>query len=96
MENVELEDLDQLVNSAGWRRYAEMVEKQYGRGSDRFFDAVTQAAKGDNPHANDHLRQIIAEQRGALEAVSLVTQRLKTLQQPQQPALVGGSRRGGL
>ena len=97
-ENRDLEDLDALVKSPGWAIFTRMVEQTYGRTSDRFYNAVTAAAKGDNPHATDHLRQIIAEQRGALDAVGLVAQRLKVLTPPTVHELreYVGSRRGSL
>ena len=97
MDKSELEDLDQLVNSDGWARFSKMVQDTYGRTSDRFFNAVTAAAAGDNPHAQDHLRQIIAEQRGAIEAAAMPAARIKALKQAsQQPAhAYVGSRRGG-
>jgi len=97
MDKSELEDLDQLVNSDGWKRFSQMVQDTYGRGGERFFTAVTNAAKGDNPHAQDHLRQILAEQRGALDAVAMVPNRIKLLKQATaQPTPVYiGSRRGG-
>lgn len=95
-ENPELEDLDQLVNSAGWRRFTDMVEQQWGRGGDRFIDAVTNAAKGENQHAQDHLRQIIAAQREIQAVMALVPNRVKLLKGSEQPQLVGASRRGGL
>lgn len=98
-ENSELEALDQLVNSDGWRVFTAMVQNVYGRSSDRFYNAVEASARGDNPHAQDHLRQIIAEQRGALEAVALAANRIKILKGanpvPQAHAYVG-SRRGNL
>lgn len=95
MEN-ELEDLDQLIHSAGWGRFVEMVDKQWGRGSDAYHDAVENAARGDNIHLQDHLRQILAAQREIAKVMEMVPQRLKQLKGAAQPALVGVSRRGGL
>ena len=100
-ENQELEALDHLVSSDGWRLLSEIVQRTYGRSSDRFFDAVTQAAKSDNVHAQDHLRQIIAEQRGALDVLAIPVNRLKVLRGAPKPdgsklELVGQSRRGNL
>lgn len=97
MEDRELEDLDQLVKSAGWTRFLAMVDKEWGRASDRFHDAVTNAARGDNAHAADHLRQIIAAQREIQGVMQMVPNRLKQLTEAQKPRpeLVM-SRRGGL
>ena len=94
-ENAELEDLDQLVNSAGWARFVDMVNEQWGRGSDRFMSAVTDAARGDNVHLQDHLRQILAAQREIQAVMQIPQNRLKLLKQPQMVA-AGQSRRGGL
>jgi len=94
-ENSEREDLDQLVNSAGWKRFMDMVEQDWGRGSDRFLEAVTNAAKGDNVHLQDHLRQILAAQREVMAVIQKPVTRLKQLQQPAF-VTVGQSRRGGL
>src|SRR5687767_4166096 len=95
-ENTEYEDFDQLVNCKGWQRLCEIVQKTYGRASDRFFDAVTNAVKTDNIHAQDHLRQIIAEQRGALDVLSIPENKIKQLKPEHQTREFVGSRRGSL
>ena len=94
-ENSELEDLDQLVHMPGWGRFLSMVDHDWGRGSERFMDAVTNAARGDNVHLQDHLRQILAAQREIQQVMQLVPNRIKHLKQPEMVA-AGQSRRGGL
>jgi hypothetical protein len=94
-ENAEYEDLDQLLHSPGWGRFVDMVDKQWGRGSDRFMNAVTDAARGDNVHLQDRLRQILAAQREIQAVMQMPENRLKLLKQPQM-AIAGQSRRGGL
>ena len=97
MEDRELEDLDQLVKSAGWSRFLTMVDKEWGRGSDKFHDAVVNASRGENTHAADHLRQIIAAQREIQNVMQMVPHRLKQLQDAQKPGpVLAMSRRGGL
>lgn len=95
-ENREIEDLDHLVNSEGWRRFVEMVDRQWGRNSDTYHDAVSNAAKGDNAHMSDHLRQILAAQREILKVLDLPKQRLATLKKAEQHPVLAMSRRGGL
>ena len=94
-DTAELDDLDHLTHSPGWARFVAMVEQQWGRTSDRFFEAVEKAAKGDNPHAQDHLRQILAAQREIAAVMQMPANRLKLLKQPQL-VTVGQSRRGTL
>mgnify|MGYP001617867606 FL=1 len=96
-ENTELEDLEQLVSMPGWGRFIAMVDEQWSRSSDKFYDAVTAAAKGDNPHAADHLRQILASQREIQGVMALVVNRIKLLKTPQLVSIGAPlSRRGGL
>lgn len=97
-ENTELEDLDQLVNCPGWSVFTAMVEKQWGRASDGYHDAVEKAAKGDNPHAADHLRQILACQREILKVMAMVPNRIKLLKQGEKkgPLATMFGRRGSL
>jgi len=95
-ENPEREALEELVNCEGWAILSRMVDQTFGRTSDRFFNAVTQAAAATNPHAPEHLRQIIAEQRGAFEALALATNRLKVLKQAPPIHDQVMSRRGAL
>ena len=61
MENAELEDLDQLVNSAGWQRFRDHVNGQWARGTgQRYLAGIEQAMSvTDDPSANAQLRQII-------------------------------------
>ena len=94
-DNRELEDLEQLVSCPGWGRFATMVDDEWGRASDKFHDAVTNAARGDNPMAADHLRQIIAAQREIQGVMAKVPNRIKLLKGPQL-VTAGQSRRGGL
>jgi hypothetical protein len=95
-EHTEYEDFDQLVNCRGWQRLSEIVQQTYGRASDRLFDAVTNAVKTDNIHAQDHLRQIIAEQRGALDVLNIPVNKMKQLKPETQAREFVGSRRGSL
>lgn len=95
-ENAEVEDLEQLMACPGWARFVDMTEKQWGRNSETFHDAVENAAKGDNVHLSDHLRQILTAQREIMKLLDLPAQRLKLLKGASaRPELVV-SRRGGL
>ena len=97
MENSELEDLDQLVNSAGWQRFRDHVNAEWGRNSETYHDAIEKAASGDNVHLQDHLRQILAAQREILKVMRWATDRIGYLKRVdhrvQEPVL---SRRGSL
>jgi hypothetical protein len=96
-ENQELEALDQLVNSEGWRVFRAMVEKDWGPQGARFVEGVTNAAKGDDLNAMGILRQILASQREIQYVLNMPVNRLKLLKQhTQTPELVGQSRRGSL
>ena len=97
MENQELEALDQLVNSDGWRLFREMVGKDWGPQGHRFIDGVTNAARGTDSDAVGVLRQIIASQREINYVLEMPAQRLKLLRQARLQAVPGGqSRRGNL
>ena len=93
-ENSELEDLEHLVSMAGWGRFAEMVDKQWGRSGERYTDAINNAARGDDVNALQQLRQIIVAQREIQTVLAMVQNRIKLLKTPQLVA--GHSRRGGL
>lgn len=96
-ENTELEDLDHLVHSPGWQRFTAMVEKEWGYASDRYIRGISDAARADNQHGMDHLRQMIACQREIQHVMQMIPLRLKALQGAEKPELaVVGSRRGGL
>ena len=94
-ENAELENLDQLVNSPGWTLFQQMVDKEWGRTGDRYIDAVTNAARGEDTAAVGILRQILAAQREIGIVMAMVPNRIKMLKL-QQPVGAGQSRRGGL
>lgn len=94
-ENTELEDLDHLINSPGWARFVDAVDKQWGAAGDRYASAITNAARiGADADAMAQLRQIIAAQREIQAVMSYIPNRVKLLKH-EQPQLVG-SRRGPL
>lgn len=65
-KKTELEDLEELLASAGWKALSEMVGKLWGASEgngERFLDAVTKASRASDADALAHLRQIIAAQR---------------------------------
>lgn len=101
-QKTELEDLEQLVSSSGWKVFTAVVAKLWGTsegGGVRFLDAVTNASKAGDSDAIAHLRQIIAAQREIHSAVSWPETRIKQLKQAQGqqgPMAFTGSRRGGL
>jgi hypothetical protein len=96
-ENHELEALDHLVNSDGWRLFREMVSKDWGPQGHRFIEGVTNAARGTDSDAVGILRQIIASQREINYVLEMPANRVKLLKQAEQRHdLVGQSRRGSL
>lgn len=94
--DTEYEDLVQLVNTKGWAQFEAMVQKQWGRESEAFHDAIEQAARGDNVHLQDHLRQILAAQREIQKVMQLPHNRIKQLKPHSEAREFVGSRRGGL
>lgn len=96
-ENTELEALDHLIHSDGWRVFTDMVNKDWGPQGARFMESVTNAARGDDRNAVGILRQIIASQREIQYVLGMPEQRLRLLKQADaKPELVGQSRRGNL
>lgn len=102
----EQEDLDQLVNSAGWQRFRQMVEQLWGSaegGGDRFIGQMTQVAMStDDAVAMGQMRQIIAAQREIQGVMRWPKMRLEQITRTAVPAdsdatpLTEFSRRGGL
>jgi hypothetical protein len=100
VQKTELEDLEQLIHSSGWKVFTDVVAKLWGTaegGGARFLDAVTNASKAGDSDAIAHLRQIIAAQREIHFAVNWPETRIKQLKQAQTgPLSFTGSRRGTL
>lgn len=98
--NQELEALDQLVHSEGWKIFTEVVAKEWGTehgGGSRFVKAVTDAAKHDDPNATAILRQIICAQREIHGVMAWLPNRIAVLKQsPKSSEDFVGSRRGPL
>ena len=102
----EQEDLDQLLSSAGWQRFAKMVEQQWGgvEGSgERFINQMTAVARStDDVIAMAQMRQIIAAQREIQSVMRWPSLRLEQIKRTAVPAdsdataLTEFSRRGGL
>lgn len=102
----EQEDLDQLLNSAGWHRFAKMVEQLWGNaegGGDRFIAQMTAVAMStDDVIAMGQMRQIIAAQREIQGVMRWPKTRLEQIKRTAVPAdsdatpLTEFSRRGGL
>ena len=99
----EQEDLDQLINSAGWQRFQKMVEQLWGTaegGGARFVTAMTNVAKStDDAIAMAQMRQIIAAQREIQDVMRWPVVRLEHLKRAAPPAdsdAMPLSRRGGL
>lgn len=98
-ENVELEALDQLVASEGWKILTAVVAKDWGNaeGGGAFFaDAVSKAVKVTGPEATDHLRQICAAQREIQRVMNWPKERIKLLKGTNGNHDAPLSRRGSL
>ena len=81
-ENPELEALDQLVNSDGWKIFTQVISREWGtsEGGGAFFvDAVAKAVKAQDRDATDHLRQICAAQREVQRVLTWPHKRLADL-----------------
>ena len=103
MENTELEDLDQLVNSAGWRRFADYIASEWGTdegGGQRFKQNAKNAADNiEDAMALSKLRQIMAAQREIHRLLAWVDERVAYLKKTQlapDSDATPMSRRGGL
>ena len=97
-DNVELEALDQLVNSEGWKLFVGLVNKQWHPSSEWFLGQLDDALKTDDVKGTEHFRQVRASQREVQKVLQLPQQRLEQLKrasQPSSPDFVG-SRRGPL
>lgn len=99
MENKEREDLDQLVNSAGWRRFCEVVTRDWGTlesGGGAFFTRAVADSIKDTADTTvlNHLRQITASQREIHKVMMWPRLRLQQLT-PAAP-VASPSRRGTL
>lgn len=100
-ENVELEALDQLVKSDGWKFFTGQVAKEWGTvdgGGSQFVKAVSDAAKLEDANATAILRQIICAQREIHKLMQWVPNRLQMLKMSSQTSSQDfvGSRRGTL
>ncbi len=105
MTTNEREDLDALVNSAGWQQFKRIVEEQWGSaegGGVRFVTQMTKVANNpDDATALPQMRQIIAAQREIQMVMRWPMERLETLKRtevkPDSDAVpLTQSRRGGL
>lgn len=96
----ELEALQALVDSDGWKLFASMVGKQWGDSEgngERFLQAVSNASKASDADAIAQLRQIVVAQREMQLVMRWPADRLKQLQQASQgPGQAHPSRRGSL
>jgi len=94
VEHSEREDLDELVNSDGWRRFKAFADAEWGDGGHRFVQGVTDAAKDDTSRGTDILRQILVAQREIRTLLIWPEARLKAISKPELVEV--GSRRGSL
>lgn len=97
-ENVELEALDQLLHSEGWKILTSVVAKEWGNeegGGAYFAKAVSDAVKELNG-ATEHLRQICAAQREIQRVMSWPSKRVELLHLAAQRPSESPSRRGTL
>lgn len=98
-ENVELEALDQLLHSEGWKILSSVVAKEWGSeegGGAYFAKAVSDAVKVTGAEATDHLRQICAAQREIQRVMQWPAKRVELLQQAAKHPSESPSRRGTL
>lgn len=101
MEDPEREDLDALLQSAGWQWFLRYVAREWGAddgGGAMYHGAVTAAAKeDDDPRALAKLRQIVVAQREIQKLIRWPSQRLAEVTKiAADPVGAGQSRRGGL
>lgn len=97
-ENPELEALDQLVHSEGWKRFTDMVDQQWGPSSAWFLEQLDKALAVDGQGGTDHFRQVRSAQREIQKVMQMPAQRIakiKTASQQPSGDFVG-SRRGPL
>ena len=97
-EDDELEALDQLVNSEGWKLFAGMVDKQWGPSSEWFLGQLDEALKTDDKAGTEHFRQVRASQKSVQLVMQMVPQRIKALKDAsvRSSGDFVGSRRGPL
>jgi hypothetical protein len=101
-ENAELEDLEQMVNSAGWGRFSQMVSTNWGTPANgagaRFAHAARLAAKS----GGRDLENVIFAQDEIQALMQSVPDRIKALKDSAErlrlanTSNAGTSRRGGL
>lgn len=93
----ELEDLDTLLSSSGWKRMKAKFETQWGRAGNRYLDLVEKMANTtDREKAADEIQRVIwvrKELEAFFAGIESDYQRLKNAHVPTQ---AGQSRRGVL
>lgn len=101
----EREDLDALIQSAGWQRFKQMVDKLWGTaegGGERFVTQMTAVAKStDDATALPIMRQIIVAQREIHAVMNWPAEQAERLKKAEPKAdsdakPLTQSRRGGL
>lgn len=103
-QRTELEELQAMVASDGWRIFKDTIAKLWGTtegGGARFMEAVTQASRGGDAEALAQLRQVIVAQREIQAAMNYPHARIDALKKAQQQQrsehpLPFLGRRGGL
>jgi len=75
-ENHELEALDALVNSDGWKRFVSMVDAQWGPSSEWFLEQLDKALAVDGSGGTDHFRQVRSAQREIQKVMQMPSHRL--------------------
>jgi hypothetical protein len=101
MENTELEELEAVTKSEGWRLFVKHVNDEWGSDGALFQGAITAAANvTDDPIATAKLRQVLVTQREIRKLMSWVGERIeylkKTAPAVDSDAKPMSSRRGGL
>jgi len=91
----ELEDLETLLVSPGWRRVEATFQQQWGRAGERYLSLLEKMANStDRVAVADEIQRVIWVRREMEQFMASIAQRCKELRNRRQP--VETSRRGGL
>lgn len=75
----ELEQLQDLVRSEGWRVFTEFAAKEWGGAGQRFQFAVEQAAQKADAESAAYLRMVILSKKEVERLLAWPTERIHTL-----------------
>ena len=77
----ELRELRELITSAGWHRFTEMVDQQYGPEATlrRVEEKIAGVAMGNQDGVNDMTQHVLSAAKAARSAVLLPKERIAAL-----------------